>query len=73
MGNNLKHAHHYVWQHYLSAWANDNQQIYCYDKNQDKSYITNTKNTAQEKDFYQLNELTAEDLFYIKTGITQQV
>lgn len=67
MGNNLKRAHHYVWQHYLRAWANDNQQIYCYDKNQDKSYVTNTKNTAQQKDFYQLNDLTIEDLFYIKS------
>lgn len=67
MGNNLKRAHHYVWQHYLSAWANQNKQISCYDKNQDKAYVTNTKNTAQQKDFYQLNELTTEDLFYIKS------
>lgn len=67
MGNSVKRAHHYVWQHYLHAWANENQQISCFDKNQDKSYVTNTKNTAQQKDFYQLNELTVEDLFYIKS------
>lgn len=67
MGHSIKRAHHYVWQYYLSAWANESQQISCYDKTQDKSYDTNTKNTAQQKDFYQLNELTVEDLFYIKS------
>lgn len=37
MGNNVKCAHHCVLLHYLRAWNNDNQQISCYDKNQDKS------------------------------------
>lgn len=67
MRNSVKRAHHYVWQHYLLAWANESQQISCYDKNQNKLYVTNTKNTAQQRDFYQLNELTIEDLFYIKS------
>ncbi len=53
-----KRKHHYVFQAYLSSWTNENQ-IWCC-RNQ-KKFLTNTINIAQERDFYRLKPLNADE------------
>lgn len=58
-----KIRHHYVWRYYLRPWA-ENDKIWCC---RNGSYFkTNLMNIAQERDFYKLNELTKENIEYIK-------
>jgi hypothetical protein len=58
-----KRRHHYVWQHYLRAWAED-EQIPCWRAG--RVFRTNTANVALVKDFYRLKELTPEDLHFVE-------
>jgi hypothetical protein len=54
-----KHKQHYVWRYYLDSWS-DKQQIFCL--RDGRIFKANIKDLAQERDFYQLQELNAEDL-----------
>jgi hypothetical protein len=54
-----KRRHHHVWQHYLKAWAMDDQ-ICCLSNG--RIFTTNTINIAQERDFYRLYDLTQADI-----------
>lgn len=58
-----KKKHHYVWQNYLQAWA-ENNQIYCLRDN--KIFLTNLVNIAQERFFYKIFELNEYELFLIR-------
>lgn len=51
---------HYVPQFYLKNFSNDGKNIYCYDKEEFKSYPQSIKNIAQSKYFYG-KDLTLED------------
>jgi hypothetical protein len=58
-----KRRHHYVWKHYLAAWAID-ESIWCCRNN--NVFKTNLINVAQTRDFYKLKELNKADVDAIK-------
>lgn len=53
---------HYIWQQYLSAWA-DGKYVQCLVG--DRIFQTTTQNLGVEYDFYKLPEVTDEDLWLI--------
>lgn len=59
-----KRKQHYVWQHYLQAWTNDNRQLFCL--REGKIFSSPTINIGQQRDFYRLKELTENDIALIK-------
>lgn len=62
----MKIKQHYVWRHYLSAWANDNC-IWTYFKEQNTIHQPGLMGVAQEKNFYKLIDLNeAEEKFLEK-------
>ena len=58
-----KRKHHYVWEHYLDAWATDGQ-IWC--RRADKYFPTSTENVGQRRDFYRLKELSDGDVAFVE-------
>lgn len=60
---NLKHRQHYVWKHYLEAWAT-NGQVCCFQEG--RRFRTNAANVAVQRDFYKLVELTPGDIDLIR-------
>ena len=54
----IKHKQHYVFKAYLDHWTT-NGKIWCCRKN--KIFHTNTVNVAQERDFYRVKELNADE------------
>lgn len=59
-----KRKQHYVWRHYLSAWANHNDQIWCCREN--SIFNTNLMNIGQERDFYKIKKLDYDDINFIR-------
>lgn len=59
----MKKKQHYVWRHYLSPWAK-NDQVFCLSAG--KVFLTNLMNVANENYFYKLKELSAKDIDLIK-------
>lgn len=60
---------HYVWQEYLEAWSTTKgkkRQIWCLRRDQETPFPTNTKNVAQERDFYRLTQFLREDADFIR-------
>lgn len=57
----IKKRQHYVWKDYLRAWAESNDLIHTYFKQQKKTARPNLKNVAQEKFFYEAEEFTIEE------------
>lgn len=57
-----KRRHHYVWRHYLRAWA-ENDSIWCC--RDGKNFKSNLMNIGQIKDFYKLKKLSAMDIEFI--------
>jgi hypothetical protein len=66
MSTNKKRRHHYVWRGYLRAWAID-EKIYCLCNN--KIINPNLMGVAVQKDFYKLNELSNDDIEFIRNHI----
>ena len=64
-----KRRHHYVWKYYLQAWAID-EKIHCL--NRGKPLFDKLTNVAQERDFYELKILSAEDIAFIKSFVIEQ-
>jgi len=62
-----KRKHHYVWEHYLRAWATDDQ-IWC--RRAGKYFETNTENVGQRRDFYRLKELSDVDVAFVERLIS---
>jgi hypothetical protein len=62
MKNEVK-KQHYVWEHYLKGWA-ENDQIWC--KRREKIFQTSTENIAQERYFYELEPLTDAEIALLK-------
>lgn len=58
-----KRRHHYIWQHYLCPWASD-RKIWCL--RDGKVFETSTINIGQERDFYRVEELSSQDIEYIR-------
>jgi hypothetical protein len=54
---------HYVWQHYLRAWA-PTGKLHCL--RAQRVFAADTKNVALQKDFYRLEQLGPADLAFLK-------
>ncbi len=65
-----KRKQHYVWEHYLTAWAT-NGQVWCL--HDGRRFCTSTENVAQERDFYRLKEMSDADLAFVRQLVMQQV
>jgi hypothetical protein len=63
-----KRKQHFVWRRYLAAWAKD-EQITC--ARGRATFVANVRDVAQERDFYRLEELTAEDLYWLRRLIAK--
>lgn len=61
---------HYVWQHYLNAWAAE--QTFCCYRQKDRMLIqTQPKSVASQTYFYEAQELTPADWKYLEAFIGQ--
>jgi hypothetical protein len=56
--NTFKHKQHYVWEHYLKAWAIDGH-LWC--RRGEKRFPASTENIAHCRDFYCLKEMSERD------------
>jgi hypothetical protein len=54
--NKVKNQH-FVPQFYLKQWANSNQQLFVYDKKQNKGFQANVSNIASSRFFYDFPEI----------------
>jgi hypothetical protein len=59
-----KRKHHYVWEHYLRAWAVNGTKIWC--RRKGRQFFTSTENVAQSRDFYRLQEISEPALLFIE-------
>jgi hypothetical protein len=59
---------HYVWEHYLRAWAIDGQ-VWCQRKG--AIFHTSTENVGQSRDFYRLKEISASDVQAVKLLVSR--
>ncbi len=60
---------HYVWQKYLEPWTtqkNNAQQLWCLRNSSRTPFLTDTKNVAVERDFYQLRDLDQRDGDFVR-------
>lgn len=62
---------HYVWKHYLDAWA-PSGKIACYRQRERKAFTPNTKNIASETYFYRVFDLTEAELAYLNGVINSR-
>jgi len=56
---------HYIWQHYLNAWAVDGT-FCCYRQKDKKLFSTQPKAVASESYFYEAQQLTAGDIKFLE-------
>ena len=56
---------HYVWQHYLEAWENDDGLVHC-SRNQACPFATNPRNLMAEHNFYEIPHITRADANILK-------
>jgi len=68
MHRQKKKRHHFVWRKYLRSWSN-NESIFC--RMGERIFPTNLMNIGQEKYFYRLKELKAEEITFLKQFIEQ--
>jgi hypothetical protein len=61
---------HYVWQHYLSAWAAEGT-FCCYRQNDRKLFLTRPKAIASQSYFYQTQQLTDADKEFLEDFISK--
>jgi hypothetical protein len=61
---------HYVWRHYLSAWAEDDK-IWCVRRPSKIAFPANLTKVGSETFFYRFHELDADDLAYLEGIISQ--
>ncbi|WP_323651899.1 DUF4238 domain-containing protein [Aliarcobacter butzleri] len=64
----IKTRHHYVARYYLKAWIDNKEQITVYRK-LDKVFKTNLMNVAQKRFFYELQNLTLQEINFVKSVI----
>lgn len=57
-----KRKQHFVWEHYLTAWA-DGGVLHC--DHGGRRFRASTENVAHQRDFYRLQDLSDADLFYV--------
>jgi hypothetical protein len=59
-----KRRQHYVWRHYLEAWA-PHGKLWCH-RLGENVFSTSTQNVAHERDFYRLCEMSEFDLLVVR-------
>jgi hypothetical protein len=59
-----KRRQHYVWRHYLDAWA-PNGKLWCH-RLGENMFSASTQNVAHERDFYRLREMSEFDLLMVR-------
>jgi hypothetical protein len=64
-----KRTHHYVWKHYLRAWAR-NERIFT--RLNGKLLDEKLDKVAQERDFYQLKFLTDDDVQFVRWFVVER-
>jgi hypothetical protein len=64
-----KRKQHYVWEHYLKAWAVDGQ-VWCR-RGGERRFHTSTENIAHRRDFYRLKEMSERDVQVVETLISK--
>lgn len=70
MAGRLSKNQHYVWQHYLRAWAVDGQ-VWCVRAPKKQAFRTNTSNIGSETYFYRVQELDEHDIAYLQALISR--
>jgi hypothetical protein len=60
---------HYVWRHYLAAWAKSGT-FFCFRHKDQKLFPTQPKAVASETYFYEARQLTAADMEYLEIFIS---
>ncbi len=68
--SNLTTNQHYVWQHYLRAWATQ-KKLWCKRIDADEPFATTPRNIGAERFFYEFHELTPDDIAYLNLVISQ--
>lgn len=68
-GNGPKNQH-YVWQHYLRAWAHGGQ-VWCVRAPKKQAFCPNTSNIGSETYFYRIQELDEHDIAYLQAVISR--
>jgi len=63
-----KRKHHYVWEHYLGAWAVDGK-IWC--RRGATCFRVSTENVAHRRDFYRLKEMSENDVAIVERLIAR--
>ena len=58
-----KRKHHYVFQAYLKGWAT-NGMVWCL-RGSSKPFNTSTENVLQERDFYRVKLLNADEMKFV--------
>lgn len=66
--SSLKKRQHYVWQYYLRPWA-ANGTIWCKSVRKVEPFRPSLENIGVERYFYEVHELTQEDLLYLQNII----
>ena len=61
----IKKKHHYVWDHYIRRWSNDDKNVWHTTSKGNISY-NSTKGLAREDHFYRVNEITDQEAKIIK-------
>ena len=59
---------HYVWRHYIEAWANKRGLVHCLRHGKD-CFLVNPTNVMVERDFYKLHQLDTHDIDYLNDYI----
>lgn len=59
-----KRRHHYVWRHFLEAWAAADGTVACYQAG--RTFSARPANVAVQKDFYRLRELSEADVEFLE-------
>jgi hypothetical protein len=63
-----KRKHHYVWEHYLKAWATDGH-VWC--QRGETRFPVSTENIAHRHDFYRLKEMSEYDFQIVELMISR--
>jgi Protein of unknown function (DUF4238) len=66
-----KRRQHYVWRHYLEAWA-PNGKLWCH-RLGENVFSVSTQNVAHERDFYRLREMSEFDLLMVRNLLIEQM
>lgn len=67
-----KRRHHFVWRHYLDAWANSNGRVWC-QRRGGTPFLATTGDLGLRKDFYQLKEMSDTDLKIVELIVIGQM